>query len=56
MHARRLYIFERQGFWLANELDVIAARFNPADPAVIELHGNPNAFMKKTQKTPLTHS
>ncbi len=34
-------VFERQGFWLANELDAIAARFNPADPASVELHGNP---------------
>ena len=33
--------FERQAFWLANELDGIAARFNPADPASVELHGNP---------------
>ena len=34
-------VFERQGFWIANELDKIAARFNPADPASVELHGNP---------------
>ena len=34
-------IFERQGFWLSQELDNIAARFNPADPASVELHGNP---------------
>ena len=34
-------VFERQGFWIANELDAIAARFNPADPASVELHGNP---------------
>lgn len=34
-------IFERQGYWLSNQLDAIAARFNPADPASIELHGNP---------------
>jgi hypothetical protein len=34
-------VFERQGFWIANELDRIAARFNPADPASVELHGNP---------------
>lgn len=34
-------VFERQGFWIANELDKIAARFNPADPAAVELHGNP---------------
>ena len=34
-------VFERQGFWIANELDKIAVRFNPADPASVELHGNP---------------
>ncbi len=34
-------IFERQGFWLANELDSIASRFNPADPGSVELHGSP---------------
>lgn len=34
-------VFERQGFWLANELDTIASRFNPADPSSVELHGNP---------------
>lgn len=34
-------VFERQGYWIAKELDNIAARFNPADPASVELHGNP---------------
>ncbi|HET6387167.1 MAG TPA: DUF3800 domain-containing protein [Armatimonadota bacterium] len=34
-------VFERQGFWIANELDSIAARFNPADAASVELHGSP---------------
>src|ERR1051325_4559129 len=34
-------VFERQGYWIAQELDKIAARFNPADPASVELHGNP---------------
>lgn len=34
-------LFERQGFWLANQLDAIAAIFDPADPAAVELHGNP---------------
>jgi hypothetical protein len=34
-------VFERQGYWLAQELDKIAARFNPADPTSVELHGNP---------------
>lgn len=36
-------IFERQGFWIANQLDQIAARFNPADPTAVELHGSPMA-------------
>jgi hypothetical protein len=34
-------IFETQGFWISNELDKIAARFNPADPSSVELHGSP---------------
>ena len=34
-------MFERQGYWIANELDKIAARFNPADHREIELHGSP---------------
>lgn len=34
-------VFERQGYWIAKELDKIAARFNPADPATVELHGSP---------------
>lgn len=34
-------VFERQGYWIAKELDKIAARFNPADPTSVELHGNP---------------
>lgn len=33
--------FERQGFWLANELDKVAERFNPAEPNIVELHGSP---------------
>jgi hypothetical protein len=36
-------VFERQGYWIAKELDKIAARFNPADPAAVELHGSPMA-------------
>lgn len=36
-------VFERQGYWIANELDKIAERFNPADPASVELHGSPMA-------------
>ncbi len=34
-------VFERQTYWLAQKLDEIAARFNPADPAAIELHASP---------------
>jgi len=34
-------IFETQGYWMNNELDKIAARFNPADPISVELHGSP---------------
>jgi hypothetical protein len=33
--------FERQTHWLSAELEKIAGRFNPADPASIELHANP---------------
>ena len=34
-------VFERKGYWIAQELDKIAARFNPSDPASVELHGSP---------------
>ena len=34
-------VFERQGYWISNQLDQIAARFNPAEPATVELHGSP---------------
>ncbi len=34
-------VFERQGHWLSERLDAIAARFNPADPGSIEFHGSP---------------
>ncbi len=34
-------VFERQGYWIASQLDAIAARFDPADPSSVELHGNP---------------
>lgn len=34
-------VFERQGYWIANQLDQIAARFDPADRATVELHGSP---------------
>lgn len=41
-------IFERQAYWLGNELDKIAERFNPADPNSIELHGSPMFHGKGT--------
>jgi len=34
-------VFERQTCWLAQELEKIASRFNPADPFSVELHGSP---------------
>ena len=34
-------VFERQSYWISNELDKIAARFDPANPDEVELHGNP---------------
>lgn len=34
-------VFERQCFWLSQQLDAIAERFNPADPQSVEFHGNP---------------
>lgn len=34
-------IYERQTYWLSQELEKIAERFNAADPASVELHGNP---------------
>jgi hypothetical protein len=33
-------VFERQTYWLSQELDSIAAWFNAADPASLELHGS----------------
>ncbi|HMT07179.1 MAG TPA: DUF3800 domain-containing protein [Pyrinomonadaceae bacterium] len=36
-----LGLFERQGYWLSQELDKIAGRFDAADPSSVELHGNP---------------
>lgn len=36
-----LSVFERQVHWISQELEVIAARFNPADPFSVELHGAP---------------
>jgi Protein of unknown function (DUF3800) len=34
-------VFERQGYWISDQLDQIAARFDPADPVSVELHGSP---------------
>ncbi len=34
-------VFERQGYWISEKMDKIATRFNPADPASVELHGSP---------------
>ncbi|HMM81282.1 MAG TPA: DUF3800 domain-containing protein [Pyrinomonadaceae bacterium] len=34
-------VFERQSYWIAQEIDKIAARFDPAEPTKVELHGNP---------------
>jgi len=34
-------VFERQSFWISQQLDKIAARFNPADPNSVELHASP---------------
>ena len=43
-------VFERQGYWISEKLDKIAARFNPADPGSVELHGSPmlngNGFLR----------
>ena len=33
-------VFERQSYWIANELDKLAKRINPADPGSIEFHGS----------------
>jgi len=35
-----LSVFERQCYWISNELDRIASIFNPADPHSIEFHGS----------------
>lgn len=34
-------VFERQPYWFSGEVDEIAARLNPADPASLEFHGSP---------------
>jgi hypothetical protein len=36
-----LSVFERQGYWIAQKLDQIAARFDPAGAMSVELHGSP---------------
>ncbi|MFT3991198.1 MAG: DUF3800 domain-containing protein [Luteolibacter sp.] len=36
-----LSVFERQSWWISEELDRIAARFDPANPDAVELHGSP---------------
>lgn len=36
-----LSIFERQTHWLAQQVDEIAARFNPGDPMAVEIHASP---------------
>lgn len=40
-------IFERQTFWICNQLDEVASRFNSANPEEIELHANPMFLGKK---------
>lgn len=34
-------VFERQSYWVSEQMDNIAARFNPDDPNSVELHGSP---------------
>lgn len=33
--------FERRIYWISQQLDQIAARFDPSDPSSVELHGSP---------------
>lgn len=40
-------VFERQSFWLSNEMDKIAARFDSQNINSVELHGNPMFGGKK---------
>ncbi len=40
-------VFERQCYWLSEELEKIAARFDAADTASVELHGSPMLSGKK---------
>jgi hypothetical protein len=47
-------VFERQGYWIALKLDQIAAKFDPADSASVELHGSPMLNgAKMSRKFPL---
>lgn len=39
--------FERQAHWISAQLEKIAERFSPGEPASIELHGNPMLKGKK---------
>src|SRR5258705_9385400 len=39
-------VFENQCFWIDSSLNGIAARFNPDNPASIELHGSPMLIRK----------
>ena len=34
-------IFERQTHWLAQQVEAVAARFDPAEPSTIEIHASP---------------
>ncbi len=34
-------VFERQSWWISEELEQIACRFDPATPDTVELHGSP---------------
>lgn len=36
-----LAVFEREPHWIEQALDQVAARFDPAQPASVELHGHP---------------
>lgn len=40
-------LFERQGYWIASELDNLVSSINPADPAPLELHGSPMLGVRK---------
>lgn len=40
-------LFERQGYWISQELDKLVSDINPADPMSLELHGSPMFGGKK---------